>query len=982
MAETEFIIALSEHRYLGNVFIPYLIQKEEQFYTVITHVKTRDFKSETEYKFKPYEKELVEIIEKYSDERLKKKFSRAATVNEFYATLIPGYFNKTISPFIEQCMMKVATILMLSPVRLLNKEMKYANLYDEDEIQVQPFFARPVFYFDRDEDKTHYRLKINDGKKEIRLLNSNIRVVTNEPCLFVKQNKLYVFEKLNAKKLIPFFEKEVVTIPHSIEEKYYTGFVLNAVRDYEVYAKGFSIVEENAKKSAVLSLERNLQYEPCLVLNFYYGNEKFLSGSTRKLSVQLVRENKNYLFRKVKRDFDWEDIIKQILNELELIEKNGFYTLPAIDLLDNENALYFLVNWINRHKPQLDENNIRIVQENLEKKYYTGLQHFELNAHETSDWFDIHVSVRFGEFSIPFIKLKKFILSDIREFLLPNGEIAILPEEWFARYKGLIPFAKITGDKLQFEKYHFLLLKNTLQGTIESVAGKLKKLDNIEKTEHPLPTTLKAQLRSYQLDGYNWMVQLNENGFGGCLADDMGLGKTLQTLALLLKLKRQKKGVIINSPIAAGGQLDLFAQLQNQDQEVNQPASIIVLPTSLVHNWDNEIRKFTPSLKVYKYVGIQRKKSVNLEKIIPFYDVILTTYGTVRNDIKMLRIPEFFYAVLDESQYIKNPASKTYKAILQLRAKHRLVLTGTPIENSLSDLWSQMNFLNPGLLGNQAFFQKMFITPIEKSADQKQQEQLQYIIRPFILRRKKDEVAKDLPPLTEQVLYCKMADEQEKMYEKEKSVIRNAILENIEKEGLKKSAIVVLQGLTKLRQLANHPSLLKKDSEEQSGKFDQIQTMLDNLVAEKHKVLVFSSFVSHLELVQQYIESKNWRFSMLTGQTTKREGVIAEFQNDPNNHIFLISLKAGGVGLNLTKAGYVFIIDPWWNPAAENQAVSRAHRIGQDKQVFVYRFITENSIEEKIQLLKERKTSLADKFINSNNPFKEITKEEILELFG
>jgi SNF2 family DNA or RNA helicase len=243
-------------------------------------------------------------------------------------------------------------------------------------------------------------------------------------------------------------------------------------------------------------------------------------------------------------------------------------------------------------------------------------------------------------------------------------------------------------------------------------------------------------------------------------------------------------------------------------------------------------------------------------------------------------------------------------------------------------------------------------------------------------------VARDLPPLTEQVIFCKMTDGQEKMYEEEKSIIRNTILENIEKEGLKKSSVVVLQGLTKLRQLANHPSLLKKESDEQSGKFDQIMEMLENLVAEKHKVLIFSSFVTHLELVKQYIESKSWKYSLLTGQTTNREKVINEFQDDAENHIFLISLKAGGVGLNLTQAGYVFIIDPWWNPASENQAVSRAHRIGQEKQVFVYRFITEKSIEEKIQHLKERKSSLADKFINSNNPFKEITQEEILELFG
>ena len=945
MAETEFIIALTEHRILGNIFIPYLIRKEEQYYTVVSHVKSHDFKTETEYKFKPYEKELVEIIEKFSDERLKKKFSRAGSAKEFYSTL------------------------------------DHANLYDEDEIVVQPLFARPVFYFERAETETRYSLKIFQEKREIRLLNSNIRVVANNPCLFVQQNKLYVFEKLNGKKLTPFIEKEKVAIPHSMEEKYYNGFILNAIRDFEVHALGFTILEESAKKSAVLSLELNLKYEPCLVLNFLYGNEKFLPNSTRNLSVQLRHENNNYLFTKVKRDFDWENEIQDFLSEIGLIDKDGYFTLPSLDLLENKNALYFFVNWINKHKPQMDEKGIQLTQEKLDKKYFTGTQSLELNARETNDWFDVRILVMFGEFTIPFIKLKKFILNDIREFMLPNGEIAILPEEWFARYKGLIPFAKIKGDKLQFEKHHFLLLENSLSGALQSVTDKLSKLDSLEKAEFPLPANLKATLRSYQLEGYNWMHQLQQTGFGGCLADDMGLGKTLQTLALLLKLKRQKQGVVIKHPMAVSGQLDMFAQIQNQGEETNQPASLIVLPTSLVHNWNNEIKKFTPSLKVYKYVGIQRKKTIDIEKMIPFYDIILTTYGTVRNDIKMLRNCEFFYAILDESQYIKNPTSKTYKATVQLKAKHRLVLTGTPIENSLSDLWSQMNFLNPGLLGSQNFFQKVFITPIEKIADQKQQEQLQLIIRPFILRRKKDEVAKDLPPLTEQVIFCKMADEQEKMYEEEKSVIRNAILENIEKQGMKKSAIIVLQGLTKLRQLANHPSLLDKDSEEHSGKFDQIQTMLDNLVAEKHKVLIFSSFVSHLELVKQYIESNNWKFSLLTGQTSNREKVIDEFQDDPENHIFLISLKAGGVGLNLTKADYVFIIDPWWNPAAENQAVSRAHRIGQDKQVFVYRFITENSIEEKIQLLKERKTSLADKFINSNNPFKEITKEEILDLF-
>jgi SNF2 family DNA or RNA helicase len=293
-----------------------------------------------------------------------------------------------------------------------------------------------------------------------------------------------------------------------------------------------------------------------------------------------------------------------------------------------------------------------------------------------------------------------------------------------------------------------------------------------------------------------------------------------------------------------------------------------------------------------------------------------------------------------------------------------------------------MNFLNPGLLGNLAFFKRFFISPIEKHGNADAQEKLQLIIKPFILRRKKEEVAKDLPPLMEQVRFCEMSPAQEQIYEQEKSVIRNAILENIEKEGIQKSSFVILQGLTKLRQLANHPQLLDKNDENESGKMDEIFNMLENLVAENHKVLIFSSFVKHLELLRNKIKSYSWKYSWLTGKTTKRKQVIDQFQNDSENHIFLISLKAGGVGLNLTSADYVFILDPWWNPAAENQAINRAHRIGQDKHVFVYRFITENSIEEKIQQLQERKSSLAEMFINSNNPFQAISKEEIVELFN
>ena len=978
MEETEFIIALTEHRYLGHVFIPYLILKNGPYYTVKRHIKPRDLKSEQDYKFNRWEKELVNITDKYSDEKLVKKFSRAESVSAFYSSLKPAYFQKQITPFIEKCMFQVAEILMLSPVRLINKDARYANLYDEDEIEVPPLFARAVFHFQRAETETHYSLNVFHDDHEIPLQHSNIRVVANDPCMMVYRGKLLVFEKLNAKKLLPFFEKEKVVIPNSIEEKYYSGFVLNAIRDFEVKANGFSIEESKLERKAVLSLENNLQMYPVFVLSFDYGNERFLISSKRKVAVGFQKKNGSYLFTKTVRDFEWEKQVYNFLETLGLKETDGYFSVSGNQLLTNSDALFRLIDWINKNSQSLAKQGIHVSQEKLDKTYFTGEQNLEIQAQEKGDWFDIYATVKFGEFNIPFIKLKRNILSGIREFELPNGEIAILPEEWFARFRGLIPFARLQGNKMQLQKYHFTLLKNQIKGIDKDLMEKFQQIENPEDTEVTLPANLKIKLRHYQEEGFRWMFHLYKNNFGGCLADDMGLGKTLQTLSLLLKLKRKKGEITVRNPIESG-QLNLFGNKET-DEEI-QSASLIVMPTSLVHNWYNEIRKFTPSLNVYKHVGFQRKKATEIRKIATYYDVILTTYGTVRNDIDLLKDTPFFYIILDESQYIKNSGSKTYQAVMKLKAMHKMVLTGTPIENSLSDLWSQMNFLNTGLLGNLAFFKRTFITPIEKHGDKDQQEKLQLMIRPFVLRRKKTEVARDLPPLMEQVWVCGMTHEQHKKYEYEKSVIRNSILETIENEGMEKSSLIILQGLTKLRQLANHPSLLEKESEDDSGKFQEIFRMLENLVAENHKVLIFSSFVKHLELLQQRIELENWKYSMLTGQSTKRENIIREFQEDPDNRIFLISIKAGGVGLNLVEADYVFIIDPWWNPAVENQAINRAHRIGQDKHVFVYRFITENSIEEKIQQLQERKSSLADKFINSNNPFQAITKEEIVELF-
>lgn len=977
MGETEFVIVLTEHRNLGNVFQPYLIHKKDKFYSTEKLIKPFDLNS-TGYELKPYEKELVKLIDHYSDERLMKRFSRAKNVSEFFSQLDKLQFEKQILPFIEQYMFEVARILMLSPVRLLNKEAKYANLYDEDEIQVPPFFAKPVFYFNREETETRYRLKIFMNEKEVLFLNRNIRIVTNNPCMLVSRNQLVVFEKLDGKKLLPFLTREYVSIPRSMEEKYFSGFVRKTVRDFNVVAKGFYLEEGESEKVAVLSLEINLKYEPCFVLIFRYGNESFPPNSNKEVAVKFQKKGDDFFIQKIKRDFRWEKSVIDFLSEIGLTEKNGYYSLKSVEFLEPTDAIYFLVNWLSLHKKRLEKQGIIVEQGKLEKKYFTGKKHIDVKTKTSGDWFDVYAMVTFGEFSFPFIKLKNHILNGIREFELPNGEVAVIPEEWFAQYRNLIPFARSKSEKMQFGKYHYALLQNILQPGDDSMLKKFQKLAGFG-VKAQLPEGLNAELRSYQKTGFAWMSGLHKNGFGGCLADDMGLGKTLQTLALLLKFKRTEERAVFQYDLMKDGQLDLFATSHQQEQV--QPASLIVLPTSLVHNWDSEIQKFTPSLKVYKHVGPQRKTRAELENAVFYYDIILTTYGTVRNDAEQLVKLKFFYLILDESQYVKNPASKTYKAVMKLQSDHRLALTGTPIENSLSDLWAQMNFLNKGMLGNLAFFRRYFITPVEKHNKAEEQEKLQVLIRPFVLRRTKEEVAKDLPPLMEQTVICEMDENQHRTYETEKSVIRNSILAGIEQDGIKNSAMIILKGLTRLRQLANHPRLLDDFEDGESGKYEEIFRMLENVVAENHKVLVFSSFVKHLELIKSRIEKENWKYSLLTGQTTNRGEVIRQFQDDAENRIFLISLKAGGVGLNLTSADYVFIIDPWWNPAAENQAISRAHRIGQNKHVFVYRFITQGSIEEKIQRLQERKSSLADKFINSNNPLQEITKEEVMNLF-
>jgi SNF2 family DNA or RNA helicase len=432
----------------------------------------------------------------------------------------------------------------------------------------------------------------------------------------------------------------------------------------------------------------------------------------------------------------------------------------------------------------------------------------------------------------------------------------------------------------------------------------------------------------------------------------MGLGKTVQALAML----------------------------QAEKENGNTNASLLIMPTSLVYNWEMESKKFTPKLKILCYTGTQRDKDV--AKFVK-YDLVLTSYGITRLDIDILSEYYFNYVILDESQAIKNPGSNIAKSVKKLVSRNRLILTGTPLENSTMDLWSQMTFINPGLLGSQSFFKKEYLKPIEKDKNEEKTIKLFRIVKPFILRRNKSQVLDDLPDKVENIHYSSMTEMQEEKYEDIKSIYRNQILNKIDEGGIKSSQMLLLKGLTQLRQLANHPQMIDPEYSGDSGKMDDVLQMLTNALAEGHKILVFSQFVKHLKIFRDYLDNTDSQYAYLDGSTKNRRQQVEWFQNDKQCKIFLISLKAGGLGLNLTEADYVFILDPWWNPAVEAQAIDRAHRIGQKKVVFTYKFISKNSVEEKILSLQQRKKKLVSDLIHTEESFvKSLSRDDIESLLG
>jgi non-specific serine/threonine protein kinase len=802
-------------------------------------------------------------------------------------------------------------------------------------------------HFDKHENGITYTLTLKDNETVFYPSESKIELLLDDPSWIVVDKKLFHLQPINSKKIAPFLTKKSVEIPSKLIPNYFEKFIKDIAKKVAISGTGFEI--ETKDTIASCSIE--------LVHDFFKNNYK----------IQLFFDYNGFVFESTKTKNTHSDIDLSDLDDIKLIqykrsESENYFAekLLELGLSKNENGLFWLsskqenqdsyatVEWAIENQKILKSLGFSIEKLKIDrKKIDTKTVTIQSSNEIKSDWFDIKMKIVCDEFEFDFSAIVPNIKSQDRLFLLANGNYFLIPIAWLTLYGPMAKLAKIQNGNLILPKSNFAIL--------EGIPEFKDSLILQEAIEYQASDLVKATLRPYQIEGVKWLLEHYNNGLGACLADDMGLGKTLQTLTTLVAVQEQ-----LEFEKAENVQLDLFGNEIPIPKEYLK--ALIVLPSSLVFNWYNEARKFTPHFRRIQYIGNDRKL---LSKKLEKYDLIFTSYAVVSRDISILEKYNFRYLILDESQYIKNKNSKIFKAVNQIKANHKISLSGTPIENSLDDLWSQMQFINPNILGSYAFFAENYKLPIEKKQDQNSLLELKNLINPFILRRTKEQVLKDLPELSEQIFYCEMEPEQEKLYEEEKSKARNALLKT---NASRIDKINIINTLMRLRQLSNHPKMIDSKSEMDSGKYIAVTRYLETLVQSNLKTIVFSSFVSNLNFYKTWCKENKIDFCELTGETplNERELQVNRFQEQEKPLLFFISLKAGGVGLNITKASYVVFLDPWWNPFSEKQGIGRSHRIGQLNKVNVVRFITKNTVEEKIIKLQETKKLLVDSLLDEN----------------
>lgn len=799
-------------------------------------------------------------------------------------------------------------------------------------------------HFTKTESGILYRLTVADNKIPAK---SRVVILSNRPAIVVVDNTVYTMnERLNGAMLKPFLDKETVSIPLAMQDQYFRTFILRMAVHNDVEAVGFNIMDLHPQGKPAIILEQIISGAYVLSLQFTYDDTIFTATDPRQRRVRLHDDGTSISFRRVYRDAEWEHRLTATLV--------GSLGMPK------EGPLRQLVAWLSDHQAQLTELGIAVKQ-HVSQPLFIGTAEVKEKVTAEGAWLRVSTQVAFSDgTSLPLSAFRQAISEGKTEYKLPNGETFLIPQTWFTRYGGLMLFGRA-------EKDGSMVLSKSQEGVIGTEAT--DKADSTALPEIALPHSLQATLRPYQLTGYEWLMAHYQSKAGCILGDDMGLGKTVQTIALIAKYIEEAKPVSGKAGQRAV-QLSLFDPAPAVTASKNPV--LVVAPASVAHNWRNEFRRFTPTLSVLSYTGTLQERQQKVA-YIQNHDVVITTYPTLRNDIEVLRKYHFAIAVFDEAQAFKNRESLLYSAITSITADFPLALSGTPMENNLSELWTVMSILNPQLLGDYADFDNNFIHPITDNLESRNTVVLQKLLAPYFLRRLKENVLKDLPTRQDEVIVCPATPEQQQLHEEMETAMRQHI--QAQKDHI--DNIYVLAAITRLRQIACTPLLTQSNRQtvqdkssadalcQTSGKLTELFRRLEELRGTGHKVLLFSDYTGFLDIIAAIMEKQGWKYGMLTGQTRDREAAIATFQNNKDCQFFLVSLKAGGVGLNLTTADYVFLLDPWWNTAAEEQAISRAHRIGQQRSVFVYRMITEGTLEEKIMNVKDRKQSLIDAVLKS-----------------
>jgi SNF2 family DNA or RNA helicase len=846
---------------------------------------------------------------------------------------------------------KIKKLLLETPISFVLHERKAFKTQYLDEVGIETNFIEPVFYVQPADGGVDVLVKV-------KLSGQLVGIEENEmisPLVMLYQQNLYLWASTEiVDELIPVYRTGKYSFTKEEWSQQLNKKILPLSKKYHLEFDHSLIqeVKEGQPEKRVV-LEEKGDY---LVFQPYFSYKGFETKPGGK-DILYVPDNGKILV--VHRDKELEDaFVKEIENlhsNFVKPEEGTQLALKGADVLKN--------NWFFLFVDAMRDLKVPVYGFEALKnfRFNTAKPQTKIHISSNTDWFDAKVDIYFGEQKVTIADVKKALANKQQFVPLSDGSLGVLPEEWLKKYSLLFRVGEGKHDKMKLSKFHLSVIDELYENRneeelfiqLEEKYEQLRNFKNIE--EIPVPEHLKPILRPYQAHGFHWLNYLREIGWGGILADDMGLGKTLQALSYLYYY-RYSEGSL---------------------------KALVVCPTTLMFNWENEIKKFTPGLTYYIHHGSERTR--NREKLEEA-NIVITTYGTLRSDIKLLTEIAFDFAVLDESQAIKNPTSKVTKAAGLVNARHRICLSGTPLQNNTFDIFAQMNFLNPGMLGSIEFFRQEFSIPIDKFGEQDRKDHLRKLLFPFILRRTKEQVAKDLPEKIETILFCEMGDEQRNIYDAYRNEFRDRIMGTIESKGIQRSQLTILQGLMKLRQICDSPAILNE-----AERFENHSIKLEELSREiaenmgNHKTLVFSQFLGMLGLIREKLKELNVDFEYFDGSTSApdREKAINRFQNDENCRVFLISLKAGGVGLNLTAADYVYIVDPWWNPAVEQQAIDRTHRIGQTKNIFAYRMICKDTIEDKILTLQERKRLLAKDLITDDEGFvKTLSKEDVEYLFS